>query len=95
MTEVINGTGYRTSSALPLGSDAHWDGRGHQRLGRNTLLFRTAKGNYFMLLQGTWPRERDMLSPLARDEALRTYEELPVKAVEVEEGFPGIEIEDA
>jgi hypothetical protein len=95
ITEVVNGKRYRTTAASLLASDNQWDGRSNERLGRNTFLFRTGKGNYFMLLQSTWPREKDVLSPLARDEALRVYEELPVKAAEIEEAFPGIEIEDA
>ena len=95
LTEVISGKRYRTTIAAVLASDTSWDGRSNERLGRNTFLFRTPKGSYFMLLQSTWPREKDVLSPLARDEALRVYEELPVKATDIEEAFPGIEIEDA
>jgi len=95
LTEVINGKRYRTTSASLLASDTQWDGRSNERLGRNTFLFRTPKGNYLMVLQSTWPREQDVLSPLARDEALRVYEELSTKAVDIEEAFPGIEIEDA
>ena len=95
LTEVFNGKRYRTTTAILLASDAHWDGRSNERVGRNTFLFRTPKGSYFMLLQSTWPREKDVLSPLARDEALRVYEELTVKATDIEEAFPGIEIEDA
>ena len=95
ITEVINGKRYRTTLSALLASDTQWDGRSNERLGRNTFLFRTPKGNYFMLLQSTWPREKDVLSPLARDEALRMYEELPTKATDIEEAFPGIEIEDA
>jgi hypothetical protein len=95
ITEVINGKRYRTAGATLLASDAQWDGLSHERVGRNTFLFRSPKGAYFMVLQTTWPRERDVLSPLARDEALRVYEELPVKDVDLEEAFPGIEIEDA
>ncbi len=95
ITEVINGKRYRTAGATLLASDVHWDGRSNERVGRNTFLFRTPKGAYFMLLQTTWPREKDVLSPLARDEALRVYEELPVKELDLEEAFPGIEIEDA
>lgn len=95
ITEVINGKRYRTAGATLLANDAYWDGHSNERVGRNTFLFRTPKGAYFMLLQTTWPREKDVLSPLARDEALRVYEELPVKDVDLEEAFPGIEIEDA
>ncbi len=95
ITEVVNGKRYRTATASLLASDSQWDGHSNERVGRNTFLFRTSKGNYFMVLQSTWPREKDVLSPLARDEALRVYEELPVKTMDIEEAFPGIEVEDA
>jgi hypothetical protein len=33
--------------------------------------------------------------PLAKDEAVTMFEQLPEKRVDFEEAFPGIEIEDA
>ena len=95
MSQVLGGKRYRTEGATMLASDAHWDGRTYERLGRNTFLFQTPKGNYFMQLQTSWPGESDCLSPLARDEALRLFEELPVNQVDIELAFPGLEIEDA
>ena len=95
VTEVIGGKRYRTQGAEMLANDMHCDGRSNERIGRNTFLFRTPKGAYFMLLQSTWPLEHDVISPLARDEALRIFEELPAKSVDFEVAFPGITIEDA
>ena len=95
MWEVIGGKRYRTEGAELLASDAYGENGTRERVGRNSFLFRTANGSYFMQLQTTWERETDCLSPLARDEALKVYTELPVKLVDIELAFPGIQIEDA
>ncbi len=95
LSEIIGGKRYRTENAQLLASDAYSDGSGTERLGRNTFLFRTPNNNYFMQHQTTWERERDCLTPLARDEAFRIFTELPLKLVEFEDAFPGIKIEDA
>lgn len=42
-----------------------------------------------------YPGERDRIEPLERDEAIRLYEELPVKELDFEEAFPGVEVEEA
>ena len=95
MSEVINGKRYRTETALLLASDAYAEAGVQERLGRNSFLLCTPKGNYFMQHQTTWPREKDTITPLARDEALRLFEAMPRKEVEFEEAFPGIQIEEA
>ena len=95
MIEVVAGKRYRTEAAQLLASDSYFDGSSYERAGRNTFLFRTPNGNYFMQHQTTWERERDCLTPLARDEAVRIFTELPAKKVDFEEAFPGIKVEDA
>ena len=95
MIEVVAGKRYRTETAQLLASDSYLDGGSYERAGRNTFLFCTPNGNYFMQHQTSWERERDCLSPLPRDEALRLFTELPAKLVDFEEAFPGIEVEDA
>ena len=70
-------------------------GRGWERLGWQTFLFQTQKGNYFAQFQSTWPGERDRLLPLSLDEAMRLHGELPEKKVSFEQAFPGVEIEEA
>ena len=95
MIEIIGGKRYRTETAELLASDAYADGTSHERIGRNTFLFRTPNGSFFMQHQTMWDRERDCLTPLARDEAVQVYTELPVKMMDFEQAFPGIKIEDA
>ncbi len=95
MIEIIAGKRYRTEAAELLAADSYFDGDSYERAGRNTFLFRTPNGNYFMQHQTTWERERDCLTPLARDEAVRLFTELPAKKVDFEEAFPGIKVEDA
>ena len=95
MIEIIAGKRYRTEAAELLATDSYFDGSSHERAGRNSFLFRTSNGNYFMQHQTTWERERDCLTPLTRDEAVRLFTELRVKKVDFEEAFPGIKVEDA
>ena len=95
MSLIVGGKRYRTENSTLLASDVAWNGRSYEKLGRNNFLFRTSKGNYFMQHQTTWDYESDSLVPLARDQALAVYEELPVKVVDLEAAFPGIEIEEA
>ncbi len=95
MSVIVDGKRYRTEGAELLASDVNSDGASGEQVGRNTFLFRTSKGNYFMQHQTTWPREQDSLTPLAREEAFRVFAELPAKMMEYEEAFPGVKIEDA
>jgi hypothetical protein len=95
MVEVIGGKRYRTETATLIAHDAYWDGHNWERHGRNTFLFRTPRGNYFVQHQTCWQGERDRIEPLGRDEAIRLYEELPVKELGFEEAFPGVEVQEA
>jgi len=95
MNVVKDGKRYRTETATLIASDAYWDGHNWERHGRNTFLFRTPKGGYFVQHQTCWQGELDTLEPLSQEEAIKMYEELPEHEVEFEEAFPGIEIEDA
>ena len=95
MSVIVDGKRYRTEGADLLASDVYSDGTSTERVGRNTFLFRTDKGNYFMQHQTTWVREQDCLTPLARDEAFQVFTELSIKMMDYEEAFPGAKIEDA
>jgi hypothetical protein len=95
MNEIVNGKRYRTETATLIASDAYWDGHNFERHGRNTFLFRTPRGSYFLQRQTCWEGERDSLEPLDRDEAVMMFESLAEKAVDFEDAFPGITIEDA
>jgi len=95
MSAVIHGKRYRTDTATLIASNAYWDGHNYERQGRNTFLFRTPNGGYFLQHQTCWEGELDSIEPLTRDEAITRYEELPEKDVEIEDAFPGIIVEDA
>ena len=95
MSIIVDGKRYRTEGAELLASDVNSAGTSKEHVGRNTFLFRTSKGGYFMQHQTTWIGERDSLTPLAREEAFRVFTELPAKMMEYEAAFPGVKIEDA
>ncbi|HHY39477.1 MAG TPA: hypothetical protein GX507_11235 [Clostridia bacterium] len=95
MNAVIGGKRYKTETATLLASDAYWDGHNWERHGRNTFLFKTPRGNYFVQHQTCWQGERDTLEPLSQEEAIRLYEDLPEKEVPFEEAFPNVRVEDA
>ncbi len=96
MIQVIGGKRYNTETATLIASDAYWDGHNFERSGRNTFLFRTAKGNYFIQVRTCWQGERDRLEPVSRNDAISLWEnELPEHEVGFEEAFPGVEIEEA
>jgi hypothetical protein len=95
LRRVVNGKRYDVDTATVIASDEYWDGHNHERHGRNTHLYRTKGGRYFVVHSTMWQGERSRLEPLERDEAITLYEELPEHPVEYEEAFPGAAIEDA
>ncbi len=95
MTEVLGKRRYTTEGATLLAGDDYWDGHNHERRGRNTFLYRTAKGGYFAVHQTCWQGEQDRLQPLTQDEAIQMFEELSEKRVSFEDAFPGVAVEQA
>lgn len=92
---IVNGKRYRSDSACLIASDAYWDGRNWERHGRNTFLFKTLKGNFFVQYQSKRRGEQDFIKPLSVEEAVQLYESLPQKEVEFAIAFPDLDIEDA
>jgi hypothetical protein len=95
MIQIIGGKRYNTETATLIAGNDYWDGHNFERSGRQAFLYRTPKGNYFASYLTCWQGELDRLEPLAKDEAVTMFEQLPEKRVDFEEAFPGIEIEDA
>lgn len=96
MQRVVNGLRYRAATATLLADDQYWDGRNHERRGRNRFLYRTPKGHYFLVTLTLWQGEQDTLEPISEEEAQRLYEqELTEHAVEYEDAFPKAQVEDA
>ena len=94
MREVIDGIRYDTEKAEIIADDCYWDGHNYERNGRNTFLYKTKNGRYFVVKQTLWQGEIDRLEPLTIEEAIALYEQLPEKSMEFEEAFPGVEVEE-
>lgn len=93
--EVKNGKRYDVSKATLLAGDDYWDGHNYERHGRNSFLYRTAKGNYFAIHLTRWQGEIDRLEPLTLQEAVNLFENLPEKRISFEQAFPSVQVEDA
>lgn len=87
MKQVINGMRYDTDKAISLASDAFGDGNNEYNCGRKTQLYKTKKGNYFVVHWTCWQGEHDNIEPVSKKEAMQYYEELHRTHVEWEEAF--------
>lgn len=91
---VINGKRYDTNTATILASNEYWDGSNFERGGRNTHLYRSKGGAYFVVYSSQWQGESTKLEPLTREEAIELYEELQEQYVGYEEAFDTV-VEEA
>lgn len=87
MTEVIAGKKYSTDTAKIVAHDAYWDGSNHERSGRNTYLYKTRKGSFFLLNLTQWQGERDNIEPLSKEQAREFWDDLREKEMTYEEAF--------
>lgn len=93
---IVDRIRYDVSKATLIASDVYWDGNNWERGGRNTFLYRTPKGNYFIIRLTQWQGEQDTLTPVTQDDAVDLYEyHLDEHAVEYEKAFPSVNVEDA
>lgn len=95
MEAVIDRKKYSVKTASLLASDEYWDGSNWERRGRNQFLYRAPGGGYFIVNMTQWQGERDTLTPITQEEAIKLYENLPEHEVEFAEAFPGVEVQDA
>lgn len=87
---------YTTATATLLASDCYWDGHNWERQGRNTWLYRTPNGRYFIVTRTQWEGESDDLYPVTQEEAIELYEgRLSEHEVKYSEAFPDVTITDA
>lgn len=91
MSRVIGGKRYSVNSATLLADD-DWDG--NTKSGRNTFLYRTRGGAFFVAYMTRWQGERDHIEAMERSEAMDLYEQLPMHYVTYEEAFDAI-VEEA
>jgi len=94
--QIIDRKRYSTETATLLAGDDYWDGHNFERSGRNTFLYRTPKGAYFVVGLSQWQGERDTLEVITQDEAIELFEgSLTENRVYYQEAFPGVEVVDA
>ena len=86
---TVGGRRYSTATATLLAGDDYYDGRSSVRDGRNTFLYRTGRGDYFLARCTQWVGESDRLEPVSREEAMRIWDaHLGERRVRYEEAFP-------
>jgi len=87
MRRVVGGKVYDTKTADLVASDRFFDGSGFERDGRNTFLYRTQKGHFFLFKMTQWQDERDELLPLSIERAKKHYKQLQEQNVEYKDAF--------
>ena len=70
---IVDRKRYDVQTATLIAHDAYWDGHNFERHGRNTFLYRTPKGAFFVVTLTRWQGERDTLEPVSEDEAIHLY----------------------
>lgn len=84
---IVNGQRYTVNTATLLADNDTWDGQNFTKGGRNTFLYRTARGAFFRVDMTCWQGERDTITPIDREQAMALYESLPEHYVEYEAAF--------
>ena len=92
MRTIIKRKIYDTETADCVADDRYWDVKNQ---GRNTYLYKTKKGNFFMLNTTRWQGENNTITPLSENEAVDRYDKLQEHHQEFEEVFPNIKVEEA
>lgn len=94
MRRIVNGKVYDTKTADLVAHDHYWDGNNWDRGGRNTYLYKTKKGNFFLHRTTCWQGELDTIEPVTVEEAKTWYEQLEMQEMDYKEAF-GVEPEEA
>ena len=94
MKKIINGKVYNTETAIEIASDEYWDGSNRSRHGRNTYLYKTNKGNFFIFNKTNWQGELDSIEPISKEQSMDLFEQLEEHEIEYEEAF-GVKPEEA
>lgn len=84
---IIDRELYNTEKADIVASDEYWDGHNLERQGRNTHLYRTKKGAFFLGISTQWVGELDRIEPLTLEAAKVQYEQLPKHKMSYKEAF--------
>ncbi len=94
VSQIVDGKRYSTLTAQLLASDEFWDGRNWKCRARGQYLYKTSKGNYFVLHTTQFQDELDYIKPVPVDEAKWLFEDLPNHEVIYRDAF-GEEPEEA
>lgn len=81
-----------------LAGNDWWDGHNYERSGRNSFLFRTPKGRFLLQRRTQWQGEEDgAIGFVPESEAIDYFLSQPEgsQRVSFEEGFPGVELDEA
>ena len=93
LSRVVNRKIYDVQNAQLLAGDDYWDGNSHERYGRNTFLYKSNRGDYFLARLTQWEDERDIIEPITQDDAITYYQRyLPVHRVDFTEAFPNVNL---
>jgi hypothetical protein len=95
MERIVEGKRYAVKTATLLAHDDYWERANIKRSGRNTFLYRTPNGRYFVVNLNQWQSDRDTLTPVGTVEAIEFYASLPDHVASYEEAFPGTRVEGA
>jgi len=77
MKAIIGGKTYNTATATLIAGDDYWDGNNSTRSGRNTHLYESPKGQFFLVTGTQWQGEQDSLSLCTSAEAKDFWESVP------------------
>jgi len=95
-SRIVNRTRYSVETATLIADDTFWDGHNHERSGRNTWLYRTPRGAFFIVTRSQWQGESDSLEPVTLERAIEMYENaLSEHNESYQDAFPGVTVEDA
>lgn len=97
-SEIVERKRYAVETSTRVAGDDWWDGSNFERRGRNSWLYRTPRGAFFVVTRSQWQGEPGTsLRPVTQDEAV-TFWEACVRdsdRLAFEDAFPGVKVEDA
>jgi len=92
--QIVDGVRYNTETAEIVASNEYWDGNNYERSGRNSHLYKSKNGRFFLGRSSQWQGENDIIEPVSKENAMEEYENLREKEMEYETTF-GVEPTEA
>jgi len=85
--KIIDGKVYDTETATLVADNEYWDGSNFERQGRNTHLYLSPRGRFFLVYSSCWQGEMVHLELLSLSEAKEKYEYLSKQSLTYAEAF--------